>query len=216
MPRNNIINPFERTDMFLWKSNSKPCLLRKDIYDRNIQLIDMMTNKYPKVYFFRLDIRFPDGYNVDFSNACRMLSSFFESYMHSLVDYYHQNYQNSVDFRYRRAFELNQGSVLPHAHAFVVANGKYVHSIFNLLTVAESVWNKILGGSYPGLIDWCRQEERCFNREQYHNNGIMIDRNKPDYQDLLHECYRWSSYLAKIDGKDRFPPHTHIHDGSQF
>ena len=73
-------------------------------------------------------------------------------------------------------------------------DGNKTENTYQHFKNAEAVLQKVIGPGYSinGLIDRC---------DRGHRNGITINRNNPN-QDDLNEVHRQLSYLAKKDQKE--------------
>ena len=81
-------------------------------------------------------------------------------------------------------------------------DGQEAKSIHNHILKAEELWARQHGldpSKNHGLIDDCTKD-RNGNRQK---NGIMIRKdNQAEYEDKLNQCFKWSSYLAKVNTKN--------------
>lgn len=165
---------------------------------------DFMIRKHNKVLFVRLDLHFPYGYPVDGSN--RELSGFLKLFR----EYYTRH---GIDFHYIWAREQSATNNIQHYHCVILLDGNKVQHYFPVLERASIVWRRIVGIEGEGLINFCNKD---YNGKRV-ENGIMIRRpSSLATGERLHEledafrhdyerCFRWASYLAKVNQKSMTP-----------
>lgn len=165
---------------------------RTDILDRLRSILFCMLDKHCKVIQTRFDLHYPDI--QDFEHINRDIYHFINEFTKAL------NRMNCsghyVDAKYLWVREQSL-SVHPHYHVVVFCNGNAIKSPYTIFDKAEYYWSKTI--SYPDnkLVD------RCYRNNGFkHENGIMMDINKYDFESQLNKAFRASSYLAKTGSKE--------------
>ena len=70
------------------------------------------------------------------------------------------------------------------------------------MALVETLWAQALGLPHAqGLVDYCRHGPDGFELD----NGIMIRKDQPDWQQKLAYCQEWSQYLCKTYEKGLAP-----------
>lgn len=166
----------------------------KNIYEQMV----VMSNKHNKVYFVRFDLRYPIGYER--SDGSEHISELFKR----LVERYQRQ---GTDTRYIWAREQKTDQDVQHYHCVLLMDGNRVQSYFPILKVVTEIWGRILGRDGRGLVDYCNRQ----------GNGIMIERpsskavghelmrQQNDYKEQFDQCFKWASYLAKVNQKAYTP-----------
>lgn len=146
-----------------------------------------------KVFFYRLDLRYPDGASVPNDN--NHFKHFASAYKKNLS---RQGLRPQY-FAVREQSRKDQGRC--HYHMGVILDGQKTRNCYGHLDTAERLWAHELGlppkeGGY-GLVHHCDKDkdgERMVN-------GVMLDPNDYNYEDKKDTCVRRSSYLAKENTK---------------
>ena len=175
---------------------------KEDIRFRIQERMVYMTS-YARTLFFRIDVRFPQGYNHDGEN--REISYFFKLFSKRLA--YH-----GVRFQYVWVRE-RVTSDAPHYHCVIWVDGSCHHSPYGFYGMTEQIWKQVLGPEYhncDGLIHHCE-------KDYWGNpviNGILIEKplrnaggDDPISQRLAFDAsvalaFERADYLAKLDSKD--------------
>ena len=145
-----------------------------------------------KAFFYRLDLRYPDGASVPNDN--KHFSNFTSRYMKTLS-------RQSLKPQYFAVLENSMKHNGSHYHMGVLLDGQKTRNCYGHLATAERLWEHELGlptkeGGY-GLVHHCDKDkdgERMVN-------GVMLDPNSDRYDDNLDMCFRRASYLAKENTK---------------
>ena len=177
--------------------------------------MDDMLARHKDVYFFRFDIRYPQGYAAPSDN--RQFCAFQADYVKGLQ---RENY----DVRYVAVRE-QENSSNQHYSEIVLVNvspdPKGVVSKPELkpfIDSAEKIWERKLGlppvdederdippecrKKNRGLIEDCTKSRYGSPQE----NGIMLSKSDPEYEEKINRCFHWGSYTAKGKQKDKTPP----------
>ena len=73
------------------------------------------------------------------------------------------------------------------------------------MALVETLWAQALGLPHvQGLVDYCQHGADGFELD----NGIMIRKDQPDWQQKLAYCQEWSQYLCKTHEKGLAPPNV--------
>jgi hypothetical protein len=149
------------------------------ILDGIYWLINGMVEKHGKVYSFRFDVRYPVAGNYVSDN--KLISRFIEA----LIKYYDREKFNPKYLWCReRVYSEN-----PHYHFIFLVNGNKVQNPYGILTQATDLWGKCLNVGASGLINYCQ-------------NGTMVIRNSPHFNEQFGEFFYRASYLAKVYSKN--------------
>lgn len=186
-----------------------------DIY---LDHLESMCAKYSKVFQLRFDLRYPDDNSVEYKP--RQLSVFQENLTKDLKRNCRiypkktdpnkpssRNRKHDVDPRIIKACEIGKNNNKVHVHGLLLLNGhaKDAGSVGDLQKRIERQWANALGISQPtdnikdestavtGLVDYCNQ---------YGTNHYMIERNKPDFEQVKNEASHQASYIFKTRDKE--------------
>lgn len=158
------------------------------ILEKIDQMLTHATQQHNKVFFMRMDLRFPQGSSCPGDNA--MFSSFQEAYMRHLR-------RHDLDPQYVAVRECSTGKH-QHYHMALVLDGNKTQSIYNHIQAAERLWGAAVGGNGSGgLVNDCTQTRNGEPQQ----NGIMLRRDDPEFQAKFDRCFHWASYLAKENQK---------------
>lgn len=157
-----------------------------------------------KVLLIRFDVRFPaEGYlygggNQEISSLIKSLKASFAAQLR--------------DIQYAWARERID-SQHPHYHVMLLVNGAVMQNPYGLLRKTDEIWNRILGGEYRGLIEFC--DHRCMGhkttgsvmmrRPSSEAEGVELMRQQQAYQAAYSDAIWRASYLAKSFSKDETP-----------
>lgn len=149
---------------------------------------DMLT-KHSKVMQVRFDLHYPVNNSVA---PCKQhLEQFTYNFQRKLkrekIKGGHQ-----VDPRLITVSEQNTSNN-PHMHAVLLVNASAKQNYYPLVQEAEKQWKQALKTDSQGLVDYCDKKGK---------NGIIMDKNKENFQDKLNECSYQASYLAKASSKE--------------
>lgn len=170
----------------------------KDILKTIYEQMETMSNKHNKVLFVRFDLRYPIGYES--SDGSEHVSELFKR----LVEKYQRQ---GVDTRYIWAREQKNDQDVQHYHCVLLMDGNRVQRYFSILEVVTEIWGRILGRDGRGLVDYCdRQGNGIMIRRPSSNAvGPELMRQQNDYKEKFDQCYKWASYLAKVNQKAYTP-----------
>lgn len=177
-------------------SPNKPC--HGEILDGVKKTMDHMLDAHSKVFFARLDFKFPADYVIPPGNQI------FVDCQENLTQYLRRQ---GLD-PHRVWVREETAKERPHFHTCQFLNGHKIQNVHGLRVEAEKLWAKALKiPSAAGLVDDCRKD-RHGNPQP---NGIMIHRGD---KAAFESCYRWASYLAKT--RSKVPDHGKRFGVSQF
>ncbi len=145
-----------------------------------------------KIFFMRLDIRFPVEETIPTDN--QHFSRFNASFMKDLR-------RKGLKPQYCAVREQSREKH-QHYHEMLFLDGQKTQSIHNHIQTAERLWRHELGlEDGNGLINDCTHNRKGEPQE----NGIMLRKDDPDYEQKKAECFRRASYLAKVNTKSNTP-----------
>jgi hypothetical protein len=165
--------------------------------------IQLMTERYSRVMFVRLDIRFPRGYQPQGGN---------EEVSHLFKMMKENARARKITFHFVWVREQG-GSDNPHYHAIVLLDASRASNYIEFLTEVTRVWGHVLGCHAVGLIDRCDVD----SFGNYTGNGVILQRpvrravgeerstQEQEFWVRLNWCYEWASYLAKVNQKEDTP-----------
>ena len=165
----------------------------EEILQRTKSLMDNAIIKHNKVFFMRLDLRFPR--NMTHSSDNSYIVNFINSYITNLT-------RQQLDPKYIWVREQSREKH-QHYHLILLLNGNKTKSIYGHVQKAEELWGKqfSLSAGNNGLVNSCTKSR---NGEQQ-QNGTMIKRNSEDFQTAYYKAFERSSYLAKKHTKQSLP-----------
>lgn len=153
-----------------------------NLHKKAVQQFDAYQEKHSKVLAVRADIRYPSDYgevrsNRDIVKTIAKVKQTFE--------------RKGLDPEYIWAREQNV-SDHPHYHCLLLLDGQKTRSPKAVYDVLEKHWQRTIGSSVPGLVDYCNGTP-----EKPHANGKIINRSegRPEYLN------RQINYIAKPEGK---------------
>ncbi|MFA6103620.1 MAG: hypothetical protein WC721_15625 [Victivallaceae bacterium] len=148
-----------------------------------------MTND--RVVFIRYDVRMPEG-NTDPSN---------EAFRNGQSNFIKNLKRSGLDPNYvavREAKEQRQ-----HYHGCLWVKYKQDKSFDEIIEKAnESFASAFNAPENKGLVDDCTKD-KYGNPQQ---NGIVLRKDDPDYENKVAKTLEWASYLAKVNQKSNTPP----------
>jgi hypothetical protein len=190
MRPSNVIHAASFNQLPILASEARGC--HGEILDKLHRLFEHMLNTHNKVFFMRFDVRYPDGYPCPLDNTifCDFIANFIKNRKREGLD---------PVYLWVREQPSNE---CPHFHCVALLNGNRTQSVYGHLEVAEYLWARALGiTDGRGLICHCQPDPNSGRRQ----NGIMLKRESPDFQSVLDEAFRWSSYLSKTSTKGMGP-----------
>lgn len=166
--------------------NAHGCIT--EILDKIKSNFDDMLSKHSKVFALRFDIRYPKG---DTTYDKNKINDFNYNFKRNLNREKVQG-GHKVDPRLISVHEKHK-SDKNHYHYLLLVNGNAHQSGYYLHQKANKIWKNMLDSSEDGLVDFCNTG---------HKNGIMIDKNSPEFEKQYNEAFYQASYLAKKRGKE--------------
>ena len=153
--------------------------MNDNILNAGISVRDHALQKHNKVFVQRMDVRFP--LELQQKSIIKFNKRFIEKERNAGYD---------PDYIFVR--ELSKKKHI-HYHMALFLDGNKTENTYQHFRNAETVLQNVIGEEYSvkGLIDRC---------DRGHRNGIMLNRNNPN-QDDMKEVERQLSYLAKEDQK---------------
>ena len=149
-----------------------------------------MTARHGKTLQVRFDLRYPQDGSV--TPDSEQLSDFSYNFQRKLRRKVGTG-GHRVDPRLVTVSEHHGKSDTPHVHCVLLVNGNAIQNHMGILKQVEKTWGAAIASNDPGLVDYC---------DKHGKNGIMIDRNKEDFEQKLNEASHQASYLAKVRGKE--------------
>ena len=196
-PKRNSKITFEPT------YNGKPILTdktkgygcREDILEMIDERINHATESYRKSLITRIDIRYPNGYDIPSDN--RDISSFLAKYTRNLKC--NGNAPQYVCVR-EQSREKHQ-----HYHLLLITNQKNHQMPHKPIEKAEDLWASTLGiESGKGLVDHCTKS-RTGERQV---NSYRLNQNEENFEQMKAKAFERASYLAKENTKGNQPKHA--------
>lgn len=171
----------------------------------NLELMENMTQRHNKIYSFRMDLRMPEGVELNKSPK-QIASSFMSAFSKKLT-------RQKIDSEYIAKME-QEDSDNPHFHIQMFVDGNKIKDHGKLVTEGEKLLATQLGlpNENNGLLDYKKQGSK--NSEGTESapkkkNGIMLRRNSDKFKNQFDKCFKQASYLSKkkpsdkVDSKER-------------
>ena len=151
-------------------------------------IMNEMVSKHSKIMTVRFDIRYPDNDNINPSSE--RISDFAYNLKRSLD---RETFEggHKTDAKVIHVQE-QESSSHPHHHFAVIVNANAKQNAYPILEKANNLWKTMMKTNEDGLVDFCNRYE----------NGIIIRRNSPDYEEQYDKTFYQLSYLAKVRGKE--------------
>ena len=159
------------------------------VLDKHHAHLDDMNNKHSKVMQTRFDLRYPADNSVTPSK--QHLQDFSYNLQRKLNREKHAG-GHKVDPRLIVVTEQHH-SENPHVHGVLLVNANAKQKYLPLIEEIDCIWKQALRTDAQGLVDYCNRSGA---------NGIIMDRNKEDFEDKKNQCSHQGSYLAKERGKE--------------
>ncbi len=169
------------------KDKGQACLT--SILDKVQAHSDDMISKHTKVMQLRFDLHYPDGERIE-PNSQHLQD--FNYNLQRKLKREKCTGGHKVDPRLITVTEQHN-SIHSHTHGILLVNGNAKQSPYGLLKEIEIQWGQAIGTDAKGLVDHCDKQGK---------NGIIIDRNKEDFEEKRKQCFYQASYIAKERGKD--------------
>lgn len=168
---------------------TKDLSCQQDILHRTKQLFDFSLSRYSRVMFIRFDLTFGQNYFPSHDN--KLLSKFIHNYSRYFI-------RNNIFHTYLWAKEQANNNINHHYHFIFLIESSQFMSCYQFLDKAEEIWAGVLGvASAKGLVERC-VKDRNGNPQR---NGIRIDRSNGYNSPELEQCFKWASYLSKVNTK---------------
>ena len=162
---------------------------------------DYAKKSKAKTFTMRYDVRFPQG---EYGYADNEKIRKFQSAL--MKTYKREGLRPQYILVREQSREKHQ-----HYHGELLLDGDKTQNITKHINTAERLWNKALGLKYEvlpgnqraghGLIDDCTHDRQG----NPHENGIMLRRDDPLFDEKQKEAFRRASYLAKVNQKRNNP-----------
>lgn len=159
--------------------------------------LEYMLNKHSKVMQIRFDMHYPND------NSIKPDKKHIYQFNTNLSRYFNRqkiNGSHKIDLK-KVWVEEKRNSQNPHYHYVALINGNAKRSMYSILSKAEDIWKRIINHELTGLINYC---DKTYDGSKQ-DNGIIMDRNKQNYQNNIDKCKKQALYLAKKDSKDKKP-----------
>ena len=173
-----------------------------DILARLDALLTDMTHKHCKVLFIRFDVHFPQELSYPDDNRL------FRNFMAALIRYCHRKRQDPAYLWVREQVRSEN----QHYHCVLLLDGNRTQKCYPVLQKAQSLWSSALEGHGNGLVHFCDSKPDGSKQQ----NGLMIRKDKYAAEGIEETCFRWGSYLAKINTKDTTLYNTRSVGNSRF
>ncbi len=140
-----------------------------------------------RIFFMRYDVGTPVGY-TDTSN---------EAFRNGQANFMKHLKRNGFKPHYVAVRELSKEK-RNHYHAILMLDGRKTQSIHDHIEKADELFANAFGiPGAQGIIDDCTKA-RDGSRQ---DNGIMLRRGDPEFNEKVDEAFRVGSYLAKENQK---------------
>ena len=156
-----------------------------------------MTEKHSKVLVARLDIHKPQDKIIENPNrkSTRIKESFKKEMDRKFKDSSH-----NPDIKIISTTENMDSERQTHEHLYILANGNAIQNAWRFQNSLNRHTKRIFDSDNDGLVHFC---------ESSGEKGIMIDRDKDNFEEQLDKAIYAGSYLAKTKGKDLLPKGSH-------
>ena len=167
-------------------SNKSGCY--EKVLEKIENIMNDMLDKHSKIMTVRFDIRYPDNDNTNTSSE--RISDFAYNLKRNLD---RETFEggHKTDAKVIHVQE-QESSSHPHHHFAVIVNANAKQNAYPILEKANTLWKTMMKTNEDGLVDFCNRYE----------NGIIIRRNSPDYEEQYDKTFYQLSYLAKVRGKE--------------
>lgn len=183
------------------ENKGQACLTQ--VLDKHHAHLEDMTNKHSKVMQVRFDLHYPQDNSVTPNK--QHLHDFNYNLQRKLNREQHVG-GHKVDSRLITVTEQHN-SEHPHIHGVLLVNANVKRKYLPIMEQVERIWKLALGTDAQGLVDHCNRSGK---------NGIIIDRNKEDFEDKKKQCSHQGSYLAKVRGKENNAKGTWLVGGTRL
>ena len=160
---------------------------------KKIDETDAHARTNDRVMFMRYDVGAPTGYDDPSNDAFRSGQA---NFIKTLK-------RSGLAPRYVAVREQSREK-LQHYHVCLWLDGRKTQSIYDHIAQANDSFASAFGvPDNNGLVDDCTEDKNGKPQE----NGIMLRKDDPDYQNKVAQTLEWASYLAKVNQKNT-PPGT--------
>lgn len=173
---------------------------RKSILDLTQKLVDGMIDKHSQVLPVRLDLRFPQDYQNDGSNAeiQRVLKQ---------VSMHYRRQHTDLTYTVTREQDTSHN---PHYHAWFLVDGNKHQCPHDVQQTVTEKWVGCVGGDPDGIVDYCRHKEthplpamEKIVRPSSKATGEELERQTEEFNRTRKLALDHASYLAKEKTKVR-------------
>ncbi len=176
-----------------------------DVLHHILNRFSIMTWKHNKTLFVRFDTHFPYGY------TCVGCNQEISDFVKLFKEYYSRH---RIDCHYIWVREQSATNKLPHYHFVTLFDGNKIQKYYPVVERAADIWSRVVSSNEAGLVNYCDKDYENKKVE----NGIMIRRpsslatgeklheEQIKYEEDFNRCFRWASYLAKVNQKQNTPP----------
>jgi len=172
-------------------SPRKPC--RSDILDGIFRMFEDAFACRQRHCFVRFDLHLPQDHRL--ADPQEPLTRFLDSFVKN-------RRREGHDPRVLWCREQDPGTQNPHWHFACLCSARHTKFYMVHLKQAERFWRIALAPyASDGLVNYC-------NKDRYGNpqaNGILLRVGDPDFERNLRNAVRWTTYLAKAEGKGSAP-----------
>ncbi|MEA4863609.1 MAG: inovirus-type Gp2 protein [Victivallaceae bacterium] len=174
--------------------DSKPLDYNCNQLQKNQELLDRTIDRHTKVMIVRMDLRYSRYQAQDPNNE--NLSTAMRTFTRELS-------RKGLDPQYVvRREQLT--SEHPHAHVAVIVNASVKQCYKPIVEAMVAHWGRAIGVDAEEAKDlvWACDKDPSGGKQE---NGIIIRRGTPEYQEQYDKVYKQLSYLAKNDPDDVTP-----------
>lgn len=166
----------------------------EEILNQYHNQLTYMLEKHCRVIQIRFDLHYPlDGSVIP---TRKHLYYFRNNLIRKIERDYPVGCAHSPDPQFTWAQE-QASSLHSHYHCVLLLNGSIYRCYFTFLQeIVLPIWMKVLNTNNAGIVDFC---------DKFGPNGLTMDRNLPDYQQKIQDCFYQFSYIAKIRDKNQRP-----------
>lgn len=161
--------------------------VKENILTKATELLETYTQKHSKALVIRFDVRYPEGYKTTGRNhdIVKLAARMIQKYKRLGLD---------PHYIWTREQETSKN---PHYHFCLLLNGHKTQQWYYYVLDIETLWSLILNNDTTGCINFCNKDK--YGKKQ--ENGIILDRAKPEFKTKFNRVHHHISYLAKEKGK---------------
>lgn len=202
MRQHNLIATPTFHDLAINASSERPC--QEEILQRIRCMMDMVVTKHNKVFFVRMDIRFPVAYQGPVIDN-RVFADFLENFMQFLE-------RAGMDPLCLWVREQTEVTDHPHYHLCLFLDGNRIQNIHIPCAKARELWALALGLPSAEDLVWDCTEG---SEGKPQKNGLMIRRTDENFREVFEQVFYWASYIAKANTKGLAPSRVKEYGGSR-